>query len=359
MIVGIHTDLNNNFCKWIKRFELILHENSIQTVRLDVNQPDFWDKIKELDYFIFRFQNLDSHHQVARSILPVIEDQLKIPVFPNRKTWWCFDDKIREWFLLNSANFPFIKSWVFFTKSEAVNWLKSAQLPIVFKLKEGAGSRDVILVKTEKQAKNLINRMFYQGMISSEIKHGKRAKQKNETLKRYFKNLAKKIIGWYRKNYDPRFWQIQKNYVYFQKFLPNNEYDTRVTVIGDKALAFRRSNRKNDFRSSGSGLIEYDQSKIDIRFIKLAFEITNHFDFQVMTYDFLLDKDNNPQICEIGYTFLDEAVYNVPGYYNKNLEFTPGHHWPQEFILHDLLNISNLKIPGKETMLFKTSNENE
>lgn len=352
MIVGIHTDLNNNFCKWLKRFEVILKENNIQTLRLDINQPDFWEIVKTLDLFIFRFQNIDSHHQVARSILPVIEHELKIPVYPNHKTWWAFDDKIREWFLLNAADFPMIKSWVFFTKIEALRWLQKAKLPVVFKLKEGAGSRDVILVKNKRQAKQLIGRMFYKGMLSADIKHGTKARQKSDNFVRRMKNFAKKIIGWYTKNYDPRFWQIQKNYVYFQKFMPNNNFDTRITVIGDRALAFIRFNRENDFRSSGSGLIEYDQSKIDRRFIKLAFEITSYFNFQVMTYDFLLDNENNPKICEIGYTFLDEAVYNVPGYYNKNLEFFPGHHWPQEFILQDLLNIKKLNIPEKEKMFF-------
>ena len=353
MIVGIHTDLSNNFCKWLKRFELILKENNIQTLRLDINQPDFWEVVKTLDLFIFRFQNIDSHHQVARSILPVIEHELKIPVYPNHKTWWAFDDKIREWFLLNAAGFPMIKCWVFFTKIEALRWLKTAKLPVLFKLKEGAGSRDVILVKNKRQAKQLIGRMFYKGMLSADIKHGTKARQKSDNFVRRMKNFAKKIIGWYTKNYDPRFWQIQKNYVYFQKFMSNNDFDTRITILGDRAIAFIRFNRENDFRSSGSGLIEYDQSKIDRRFIKLAFEITSYFNFQVMTYDFLLDEKNNPKICEIGYTFLDEAVYNVPGYYNKNLEFFPGHHWPQEFILQDLLNTKKLNIPEKEKMFFK------
>ena len=44
-----------------------------------------------------------------------------------------------------------------------------------------------------------------------------------------------------------------KDYVYFQKFLPNNKYDIRIVVIGDRAFGFIRYNRENDFRASGSG----------------------------------------------------------------------------------------------------------
>lgn len=350
MIVGIHTDLDGKFCNWIRRFEIVLNENNINTIRLDINQEDFWEQVKNLDYFIFRFQNIDSHHQVARTILPIIENQLKIKVFPNQKTWWHFDDKIKETFLLQSSGFPIISSRVFFTKSEALNWLKTAKLPFVFKLKEGAGSRDVILVETQRQAKHIISKMFWKGMKSANIKHGKKAKQKNNSLKQNLKTTVKQILGYINKNYDPRFWQIQKNYVYFQSFIPNNDFDTRVTIIGKRAFAFRRYNRKNDFRSSGSGLIDYDQTKINKEYIKLAFEITKHFDFQVMTYDFLSDECNNPQICEMGYTFLDEAVHNVPGFYNMDLSFNDGNYWPQVCILQDLLGIEDIKTPQKEKM---------
>lgn len=55
---------------------------------------------------------------------------------------------------------------------------------------------------------------------------------------------------------------LQKDYVYFQKFLPNNTYDIRITVIGERCFGFIRYNRENDFRASGSGKIEYDTSKI-------------------------------------------------------------------------------------------------
>src|SRR6185503_17089802 len=42
-------------------------------------------------------------------------------------------------------------------------------------------------------------------------------------------------------------------YILLQEFLSNNKFDTRVTVIGNRAFAYRRFNRPNDFRASGSG----------------------------------------------------------------------------------------------------------
>jgi len=39
----------------------------------------------------------------------------------------------------------------------------------------------------------------------------------------------------------------EKGYVYFQEFIPNNHFDIRVIVIGDKAFAIKRMVRENDF----------------------------------------------------------------------------------------------------------------
>jgi glutathione synthase/RimK-type ligase-like ATP-grasp enzyme len=83
---------------------------------------------------------------------------------------------------------------------------------------------------------------------------------------------------------------ISKNYVYYQKYLPNNNFDTRVTVIGDRAFAFRRFNRTRDFRASGSGKIDYDMDSIDKRMIKIALETSEECGFQCMAFDFLYDE---------------------------------------------------------------------
>jgi glutathione synthase/RimK-type ligase-like ATP-grasp enzyme len=49
--------------------------------------------------------------------------------------------------------------------------------------------------------------------------------------------------------------------VYLQKFIKNNDGDYRVTVIGGKfAYSFKRLNRPNDFRASGSGRIDYSST---------------------------------------------------------------------------------------------------
>jgi hypothetical protein len=141
-------------------------------------------------------------------------------------------------------------------------------------------------------------------------------------------------------------WTVQKNYVYFQKFCPNNEWDTRVATIGDRAYAFRRFVRKNDFRASGSNSWDLDRSKIDMRFVKIAHEISQTFKFQSMAYDFIYDENQNPMLIEISYTYgePDYPDFN-DGYWDTDLVWHEGHYRTRELIMEDLLDNSNLKMP--------------
>ncbi len=67
----------------------------------------------------------------------------------------------------------------------------------------------------------------------------------------------------------------EKGYVYFQDFIPDNKFDIRIFVIGDKAYANLRKVRKNDFRASGSGEELVDKELISDEILKLSFEMLN------------------------------------------------------------------------------------
>ena len=86
-----------------------------------------------------------------------------------------------------------------------------------------------------------------------------------------------------------QFFHNEKGYVYFQDFVPGNEYDTRLVVIGDRCFGVRRYCRKGDFRASGSGIKVYDPELIDKKCIQIAFEVANKLNTQSVALDFILD----------------------------------------------------------------------
>lgn len=329
-----------------KTYERILADNGIPVVRLCVEQPDFWEQVRNLSLFIMRFSHHDSHLQLARDILPVVEKDYGIPCYPNLATAWHYDDKVKQYFRLKAYNFPFTDSWVFYERSPALEWAKNSAYPVVFKLRGGAGSTNVVLVKTQQQAANLIQKMFGRGVFPEKFLSAGALRLKHFNLYQELHHIGGNLYRWSKGLDTSPFWQVHKNYVLFQKFLPGNDCDTRVTVIGERAFAFRRLVRDDDFRASGSGRIDYDISKIDMRCVNIAFEVSQTMGFQSMAYDFLMNENREPEFCEVSYTYVTKAVYACPGYWDIKLNWHDGHWWPEQLHLMDALGLPDLKVPS-------------
>ncbi len=351
-VVALHPNLNGSISAFSRRFKTILDHNQIKSAWLDINNGIFWSELEAASYFIYRFSTFHSELQLASTIMPIIENHCKIKCFPDQKTCWHYDDKIKQYYLLRQEDVPVIDTWIFWNRSSAERFINEADLPLIFKLKSGASSTNVALIRDKNEGKRIIKRMF----SSRGVKNRKMPLKGSlfwlkdlftlYPLRHYLASIRGKLGAG---GINP-FWQIQRDYVLFQRFLPGNIYDTRVTVIGDRAFAFRRFNRNNDFRASGSGLIDYDIKQIDQRCIEVAFRTSDLFQFQCMAYDFLVDEDNQVKIVEISYTFLDTAVFKCPGYFDRDLKFHKNRMWPQHCILSDLMNVE-LAPPPDQLML--------
>src|SRR5690606_8162018 len=134
-------------------------------------------------------------------------------------------------------------------------------------------------------------------------------------------------------------------YVYVQEYVPDNDHDTRVTVIGRRAFAFRRRVRPGDFRASGSGIIDYDPNLIDPRCVSLAFDIARRLGSSCLALDFIKrDVDSVPLLLEISFAFASPAVANCPGYWRPDLSWISQSIQPEDAILDDVLETSGYAI---------------
>lgn len=349
MIVGFYNrPFSRKSLQFVEIYKSILTHNQINFIDLDIYDPQFWEEVNKLDLFVFRWPPNDTANYIARNILPVIENELGVKCLPNQSTCWHYDDKIKQYSLLMAHKLPVIQSYIFFDEFAALSWTRKASYPVVFKLKNGAGSQNVILVKTARQANKLVRRMFGYGIKSGHVP-SKDALQ-NASVRAIVKAGASRL-GFIRKLYglgDKSNAEIQKGYVLFQKFHPNNNFDTRVTVIGNRAFGFRRFTRKNDFRASGSGHFDQEPKNIDLKCVERSLSISKILEFQTMSYDFLYNKNNEPELCEMSYTYADWAVQSCPGYWDSELNWKTGRYWPQYFQLMDALELPDLKQPDLE-----------
>ena len=348
MLIGIHTGKWGRFSKRLEVYEKILDYNKIDHIRLDISDLDFWEKVQNLDLFVFHFENITDLKEIANTILPVIQYQMNIKSFPDLPTVWPYDDKIKEFYMLKQAGFPVIENYIFWNREKAIKWVDQVKFPVVFKLKAGAMSDNVVLVKNKSSARKIIKRMFGKGVDPNAINFNFSKVLKDLTLKKVIHDLAVKSYRFYKGLDQHPLWGRQKNYVIFQEFLPDNSYDTRITILGNRAFGFKRHNRKDDFRASGSGKKDYNPSEIDKRCISIAFKISEHFGFQTMAYDFLYDRNGRPMVCEMSYDYPTKGIYIAPGYWDRDLNWHTGHYWPQYLILKDILNLQELIQPEIE-----------
>lgn len=263
-----------------------------------------------------------------------------ITVFPTVNDYWHFDDKVAQKYIFESLSIPTPKTHVFLDRVSALLWIDSSNMPLVFKLKAGAGSINVSIVRTKDEARARVERMFGRGYPSTDaaitdIVTKVRLHRAKKDWIDTFKRLPKTIRTWrhMRNNLE---WE--RGYVYFQEFIPGNDHDTRITVIGDRAFGFQRMVRPGDFRASGSGSILYDHQKIDLACVRLAFEAARRMGTSCIALDFIHRIDNfEPLIVEMSFGFVAKAVYDCPGHWRHDLVWCPGHTWPQDVILEDIL----------------------
>jgi hypothetical protein len=129
----------------------------------------------------------------------------------------------------------------------------------------------------------------------------------------------------------------ERGYVYFQDFVPNNNFDIRIIVIDGKAFGLKRFVRANDFRASGSGNFDYAREEFDERCIRISFETTSKLKLQCAAYDFVFDEKNEPLLVEVSYGFASAGYDACPGYWDEDLSWHEGKFNPQGWMVESVL----------------------
>lgn len=313
----------------------------LEVRRVDALGPTLWRDLEGCAALLWSVNHDEpTDLAFASHILQTVEKR-GFAVFPNHRTVWHFDDKVAQKYLLEAIDAPLVDTWVFFSKREADAFLERASYPLVFKLRRGAGSMNVLLVRNVREGKRLAARMFGRGVRTFPLRGGvtrmiHRARQTRSGASSIFDRGRRAARALARKLVRP---MRESGYVLFQRFVPENSQDIRVTVIGDRAFVFFRRVRPNDFRASGSGLIEYPEfDGIPLDIVQEAFAVSRAMGSQSLAMDFVRDPvDQRPLLLEVSFSFVSALVERCPGHVTPALEWREGSLRPADVILEDLL----------------------
>lgn len=302
----------------------LLRDAGHQVREVDVYRADILDQLRGCSGFMWRHGHLPQMRQVARRLLPVLERELGLVVYPDQNTCWHYDDKIAQSYLFEALDIPAPKTWVFFDEDAALGYAKGADYPLVVKLWAGASSTNVALVSNITEAEGWIRKLFHNGVADLSRQQG--------AFKKRFLDFGRLLAG--RDVVLPS--EVHRDYILFQEFVPDNAYDTRLTIVGNRAFGFRRFNRDDDFRASGSGVIDYDPRGIAPEFVGLAFDVAKKLKMQSCALDFLWNGES-PVVVEVSYTYASWAVHGCPGHWNQGMQWCDGQMCPEEAHVEDFL----------------------
>jgi glutathione synthase/RimK-type ligase-like ATP-grasp enzyme len=334
--IAIHHRTGSYSDRWVEYCE----ENGIAYNIVDCFQNDILQQLKSMHALLWHW-----HHEqpeevlVARHILRSAE-KMGLKVYPNVFSCWHFDDKIAQKYLLESIDAPLVPSYVFYNLHEAIAWIKSTAFPKVFKLRKGASAHNVKLVRNAEEAIALAKIAFNRGFkpvagyfddFETKAKKKRPIGAVVATIRRMPQIIKKK----YKSN---KAIGRERGYIYFQEYIPENQYDIRIVVIGKRIFAYTRDVRKGDFRASGSGSFNYDQSRIQPECIKTAYEIAGKIGTQSLAFDFMTDRSGEPKIIEISYCFGTKGLNQCPGFFDGECRWYNEQIRAEDAILIDFLD---------------------
>jgi hypothetical protein len=306
---------------------------------VDVRRADILDQLKGCHGFMWRWSHSRGMGRIAKRLLPVVERELKLAVYPDQQTCWHDDDKIAQAYLLNAAGIDTPRTWIWFDEAAALDWAATtAVYPLVIKLASGAGSTNVRLVRSVDEAHTWIRLLFSRRVTSLDA-----MQLKESGLERRVRAAARILMKGTYPVFADNGMEPQSGYVLFQEFLPDNAYDTRVTIIGKRAFGYRRFNRDGDFRASGSGKIDWNPREIDEGFVRYGFKLASMLSLQSCAIDGLY-RQKRHSIGEISYTFISHYLFKCPGHWELDgspetgrLRWVETPMWPEDAQVQDFV----------------------
>jgi glutathione synthase/RimK-type ligase-like ATP-grasp enzyme len=314
--------------RWSER----ARQHGLNVREVNVWKNDILEQLQGCDAFMWRYFHVPRDRRLAQRLMPVVEHQLGIPIYPDWRTAWHYDDKVAQKYLLEAAGIPAPQTWVFWNMESAREFLATAEYPLVWKLSGGASSESVELLRSQPQAEEALERMFHEGIVLPRVMWWPPARWTGR--QRVKQTMRALLLGrTNRPHKSPTAVELHNNYLYLQEFVADNDGDLRVTVVGRRAFAFRRFNRPDDFRASGSGDFDLDPAAVDVDAVRLGFRVAQLLGTQSVAIDFLR-RDSSYVVGEVSYAYVTWVVHECPGHWvlgeDGELFWVDGQMWPED-----------------------------
>lgn len=239
--------------------------------------------------------------QFSREIYnQLFESNLPCTISPLPLELRIYESKRELAYFLQAENIPHPKTRVFLNEAEAIEFAETCSLPQVFKTSTGASSSGVELLKTRRQVRSIIKRVFR----SSYVRKG---------------------LGDYR--------DMDYGYAIFQEFVADaREY--RVIKVGNSWFGHEKSKLEDQTFFSGSGVNKWTPPSMSV--LDFCKDIADKHGILIATFDIFEDTSGRLLVNEIqtwfgSYNPSQMYIDDIPGRYiqpegSNRWVFEPGYY---------------------------------
>lgn len=304
---GIVRD-NEVFPRWTKYCRFL--ENNLFDYRFyDFHAHDWIENAKGFDIIVGIPSSGIWHLEELRRKYYVLEKILGKVCYPSADHTNLYEDKHLEAYLSKIFGLPFATTYISHDKADALRLIGRLTYPVVSKINPSSGSVGVELVRTIQDARRIVMQAF-------------------------------STIG--RNTHTHHF--RQKNYIYFQEFIPNDGYDIRAIVVGNLVFGYYRKVLAGDFRASGMNMVE--KRELPEAAMRSALRVNEVVKSPMLVIDMVHGLDGRYYIVEFSpvcqMEFPEQLHVNgVPGVYvfesTAGFHFQKGRYWVHELALREFL----------------------
>src|SRR4030042_3846139 len=201
--IGVVKDLEA-YPRWTK-YCRFFENNSFEYDLYNIHAQDWIERAEKYDIIIGFFSCSFCDLLEMREKYHFLETYLGKTTYPSSGHAHLYEDKCLESYIAKAKGIPFVTTYVSHDKADALILVENLTYPVVSKIVPGSGSVGVELVRTREESRRIVEQAFS-------------------------RNGRKTHLNCFR----------QKNYVYFQEYVPNDGYDIRAIVIGNMVFGYYR-----------------------------------------------------------------------------------------------------------------------
>ncbi|MFQ5450227.1 MAG: RimK family alpha-L-glutamate ligase [Nitrospinaceae bacterium] len=163
-VLGIIEEFDNNHLPYVAACK----ELGVRYKIIDISGPDGIQVVRDCGcnaFLTWPSFKVSIWKRMFDERLKVMAEEMHQTIYPTCNEMWLNESKLRMSYWLEANGIPHCRTWVFYTRGEALEFAQNADLPLVAKCDMGSRSAGVEILRSRSAAVRYVLQRFGKGMV--------------------------------------------------------------------------------------------------------------------------------------------------------------------------------------------------